>query len=228
VRDAHSAWAPPTAAGARDARGTGLERAVRFAQRELAPFCEANPGYSPMLEDALMVLTVDPRAAPAPPGGEGGAGARSAAVGRGMLLPARRMELWLEVNAAVLRAAGFDPRSAFEKVGALARWAEREFGVRRPWADAEEARDVALAEALLGLGPGSDPDWWRADASGAGGAGGEGGLDAGLVARGLAAFHAAHARVDAALDESVRAAAAERAGAAEGADEVLADAGGRG
>lgn len=235
VRAAHEAWVPPGKPGElgiADARGEGLERAVRFAQEELSLFCEANPSYNRMLEDALMVLTIDPRDAPV-----AGEGAERDKTDKSRLLfsPMRRMELFLLVNSAMLRHLGLDPQTGWEKMEVLTSWLQQEFGeegwvrdLRGSLNDAgEEDRETRVA-ALIGRGGERFKDWWRvAPVS-------EAAFNASAVTRGVAAMQHMAAFMDRddhplteeeedAL-EKMRAVADEMAAGGDGdPDEVLGD-----
>ena len=75
------------------------EKAVRFAQRQVTPFVEANPGYMVDLDRVFIVLAVDHQAPKDHPDVQ--------AVR--LLSKHRRFELFRDINDAMLRRLGHEP-----------------------------------------------------------------------------------------------------------------------
>jgi hypothetical protein len=94
-------------------RDGNREGALAYASDQLSPFVDANPGYTPMLDDTLSALAYD----------ETGPSDTKAAV---MLDPFRRQELWLDINAAICRHCGLDPVSADDKLDSMLAWVDEQ------------------------------------------------------------------------------------------------------
>jgi hypothetical protein len=110
------------------------EGALAYASDQLSPFVDANPGYTPMLDDTLSALAYD----------ETGPSDTKAAV---MLDPYRRQVLWLDINAAICRYCGLDPVSANDKLDSMLAWIDEQ--MREAGHEVVENLDPERCDRLL-------------------------------------------------------------------------------